>query len=127
MIVKTDMLLQTLMVLAWLLLAVAEGLGGKALLAGMILLNWQVLSSLIMVVFRSRFRTECIVFLIVAMTFQVLINVAFVVAPDHIGALAMIFVKTIPPLLSGFYYILTILSLVRRGSHKGKFLPHTSF
>jgi hypothetical protein len=127
MIVKTDFLLQTCMVLAWVLLAVAEGFGGKALLAGMILLNWQIMSSLMMILFRARYRTECIVFLVAAVTFQVLINSLFVVAPELIGPRFMIVVSGVPPVVSGSYYLLTIFSLARRRSHKGKFLPHTSF
>lgn len=127
MIVKTDLLLQTFMVVAWVILALADGLGGKTLLAGMILLNWQILSSLLMILFRARYRTEYLIFLVIAVTFQVLVNSLFVIAPQMIGPALMVFVKGVPPVISGSYYFLSLLSLVRRRSHKGKFLPHTSF
>lgn len=127
MIVKTDLLIQSFMLIVWTILAITGGLGGKALLAGMILLNWQILSSLLMILFRSRYRTEYLVFLVIAITFQVLVNSLFVLAPETIGSTLMVVVNGIPPVICGTYYVLSMISLIPRRSHKGKFLPHTSF
>jgi hypothetical protein len=127
MIARTDLIIQAMLFLAWALLICLEGPGGKALLAGMILLNWQIISSLIMTLFRQRFRTECTVFIVAAVAFQVLVNILFVTMPGLIDTTAMTIVNGLPPVLAACYLVLTIISVVRRPGHRGNFLPNISF
>jgi hypothetical protein len=126
MIVKTDLLMQTLLIVAYGILIVLTGFGKPTQLIGAILMNWQVLSCLVMLLFTGKRRVECIVFLAVALIFQTLINIMFVTAPNLYGTMVSLS-KAIPPVLVVSYYMITLVIIFRRPIHKGNFLPNISF
>lgn len=127
MIVKTDLLIQTLLIVAYGILAVTTGFGGPTLLTGAILMNWQILSSLMMLLFSHKRRVECIVFIAIAIVFQLFINTMFIAAPGWHGSTFVALSRGLPPVLVTCYYIITLFVIFRRPAHKGNFLPHISF
>lgn len=123
MIIRIDILMQTLLIGGYAVFIYINGFGDKTLLAGTILMNWQLMSCLIMMIFSLKRRMEYVVFAVTAIAFQVILNVMSIVEP---GWNPLIPAGLLPVLVT-YYYLLTLIFPFRGDSHKGKFLPHTSF
>lgn len=126
MIVRTDFVIQTLLVVLYIVFLVLKGIGEHTLVTGMILVSWQMLSCLAMIAVSKKRRTDCMLMFIIASVTLVALNMVFIIA-GWFGSTVTFFIHGLPPILITYYYIVTMFSIVRRDNHKGKFLPHTSF
>lgn len=127
MIVRIDMVIQTLLIALYVAIIAIDGLGNEALLIGTVLINWQIMSCVLTMFFSSKRRWEYVLFAVVAIAFQVFLNAVFIVDRNWYLLVFAFFVNGLPPVLVTYYYLLTLIFPFRQDNHKGKFLPHTSF
>lgn len=127
MIVRIDVLGQTLLIGLYAVMICLKGVGSDALLTGTILVNWQIMSCVLTMFFSSKRRMEYVVFAVAAISFQVFLNAVFIVDPGWNLSVFSLVMYAVPPVLVTYYYLLTLIFPFRRDNHKGKFLPHTSF